>query len=55
MTRGGVSSWPGLAVDPDTSDPDLARHAAFFVAFVPVPLHFGHSSTMRSALVWLGT
>jgi hypothetical protein len=56
------------SVDPDVSHADLAvplgpssrqsdrqRHAAFFVAVVPVPLHFGHSSTMRSALVRLGT
>ena len=32
-----------------------ARHAAFFDASLPVPLHSGHSSTMRSSYMGPGT
>ena len=35
--------------------PDRPRHAAFFVASLPVPLHSGHSSTMRSSYMGPGT
>ncbi len=31
------------------------RHAAFFVASLPVPAHSGHSQTMRSPLMTAGT
>ena len=31
------------------------RYAAFFVASLPVPLHSGHSSTMRSSYIGPGT
>ena len=34
---------------------DRPRHAAFLVAFLPVPLHCGHSSTMRSSYMGPGT
>ena len=34
---------------------DRPRHAAFFVASLPVPLHSGHSSTMRPSYMDPGT
>ncbi|HUG64325.1 MAG TPA: hypothetical protein VMK83_03835 [Gaiellaceae bacterium] len=34
---------------------DRQRHAAFFVASLPVPSHSGHSSTMRSPRMGAGT
>ena len=35
--------------------PDRPDHAARLLAFLPVPSHFEHSSTMRSASVRAGT